>query len=139
MVDFGPEVATGNKTISGEGKHGSSKCLRCCETNELQDNEGTHGEGETTVLSKRIVEDLSDGLGDWRVRNGCWVTHTERKDNVEQEAEDVSEEHSEGDGPRSLDFRFVDPVMNVSMSLEICNNGLLLCDVCSRIIVSHGP
>lgn len=84
------------------------------EADELQDDERTYSESQATAFPKRVVEDLRNGLCNWRVCYSGGISHAEAENNVEKYTEDIGEEHGERDSPRSFDFGFADSSLQVS-------------------------
>jgi hypothetical protein len=107
-VDAGPQAGCGDQLIPGESKDRSSEGLRGGEADELQDDKGTDCVDDAARFAEGVVEDLRDGLEDRGGENGYWVAHDEAEDNVEEEARDVGEGHSERDRPRGFEFGFGD-------------------------------
>lgn len=99
------------------------KTYHGCKADKFDYDEAADCEEDSTTLTKAVIENLRNWLGERACENCGWIAHTEAQHNVEEETSKVGEEHSEGDGPRSLNLWLGD----------------FFRDMCRCIIISHGP
>lgn len=97
LVDLGPDARARDQAIARESKDCATGRLSSSEAHKLQNNDGADSVEDTATLAKRVVEDLSYGLGCWRCQDpilGLRVAHAEAENNVEQPAGKICEQHS---------------------------------------------
>lgn len=89
-----PDVGKGKHAVTGKGKDSSAKRLHGCESHKLDNEQSRNGEEDGTTLAKAVIEDLCDWLFHLGVKDSVRVTHAEAQNDVEQEASQISEQHS---------------------------------------------
>jgi len=70
----------------------------------LTDDEGTNCVEDASSLAEHIEEYLSNGLRNRTCKDFGRIAHDKAKNDVEQEASNIGEDHGRADGPRSIHF-----------------------------------